>query len=240
MEVVAAGQPNLRGDLLRARDREMGEVVALRRLAPAAVTDPAVIGLESPLGGLRRFAHPAVATLYDFGESSRGGVFLSREWVPGVALPALSGLPLAATLGLARQLTAALAAIHAHGLFHGRVKPENVIAAPGGVVRLTDLGICLAAGPGPSTSAGDRLLAPEQRGGDRGDARSDVFAAGALLARLVTGRWWSGEGAALAGDDEDTLPAGLEGVLRRCLEVDPAARWADGGDLLQALDDVSA
>jgi len=245
VEVVAAGRPDdlrgdLRGDLLRARDRELGEVVALRRLAPSAVEVAALSGLESPLGGVRRFAHPAVATLFDFGESSRGGVFLSREWVPGVALPRLSDLPLPAALGLGRQLAAALAAIHAHGLFHGRVKPENVITVPGGVVRLTDLGVALAAGPGSSTSAGDRLLAPEQRGGDRGDARSDVFAAGALLARLVAGRWWSGEGAALAGDDEGNLPAGLEEILRRCLEVDPAARWADGGDLLRALEDVSA
>jgi serine/threonine-protein kinase len=235
LEVVAGGPG---GELARARDRELGEVVALRHLPGPAVRDPSVSGLESPLGGVRRFAHPAVAVLYDFGDSSRGGLFFCREWVAGVPLPRVGDLPLPAALGLGRQLAAALAAIHAHGLFHGRVKPENVIAVPGGVVKLTDLGLALAAGPAPSVSAGQRLLAPEQRAGSAGDARSDVFALGALLARLVTGRWWSGEGA--AGGADAALPAGLEELLRRCLEVDPAARWADGGELLRALDDVSA
>lgn len=239
---VQAGSPQ--GELLLARDRELGEEVALRRLPSSAITRPEAASLDGALGGVRRFTHPGVARFLDFLDVP-GGMLVSREWVPGAPLQGVRDLPLPASLGLGRQLAAALAAVHDAGLVHGRLKPENLVLVPGVGVRLTDLGIGMLCGPHPSRAAGGRFLAPEQQGGRLGDARADVWAYGALLARLTSGRWWTGEGGELVPTDGEEgegrpLPEGLEALLRRCLEPEPTARYADGGEVLDVLADVSS
>lgn len=240
-EVVERVAAAIDGELLRVRDRELGEVVALRRFAPGVVRLPAG-SFDAPLGAARRFAHPAVARLHDYGETEGGpdseqGFHLSREWVPGVGAHRLGDMPPTAALGLARQLALGLAAIHGAGLAHGRLKPENVLVAADGTVRLTDLGVATLVGSAPSRAVGQRMLAPEQADGAAGDARSDVYAAGALVAWLATGEWWSGFGA--VPDDGAVSPA-LGAFLARCLAQEPGQRFADGGELLMGLEGVSA
>ncbi len=219
------------------------------------------------LAAVRRLNHPNVAEVHALREVSGDGlgeassitseldgdaagpapgsaVLLAREWVAGAPLVVGRNLPLPATLGLARQLAAALAAIHGVGLVHGRLKPENVILVPGVGVRVTDLGVGIVAGSSLSASAGDRLRAPEQALDRLGDARSDVYAFGALLARLASGRWWSGEGAVASDGPEEQggagLPEDLVALLRRCLAPTPDARPADGEELSVALERVTA
>lgn len=237
VERVASGPP---GDLLRVVDRELGRQVALKRLTAGAVTRDDAVGLESPLAAVRRFTHPSLAELYEFGTLRQdgpfaGGVYLARAWVPGVPLHRVGELPATAGLAVGRRLAAVLAEVHGAGLHHGRVKPGNLILVPGERVWLTDLGVALLVGSGASSPQGERLLAPEQAAGAPGDARSDVFATGALLARLVSGRWWSGEEAQPGGD----LPPGLDEILRRCLAEDPDARYPHAGSLYEALDAIS-
>ena len=178
------------------------------------------------------------------GSDPSAPVLLAREWVAGAPLVVGRDLPLPAALGLARQVAAALAAIHGAGLVHGRLKPENVILVPGVGVRLTDLGVGILAGSSLSASAGERLRAPEQSLDRLGDARSDVYAFGALLARLASGRWWSGQGAVASDGPEEQggagLPEDLVALLRRCLAPTPDARPADGEELSAALVGVTA
>jgi len=239
-EVLAARGGSEAGELLLARDRELGREVALKRVPTAALRHPEAAAIDGPLAAVRRLVHPGVAEMFDFVDAP-GGVLLAREWVSGAPLQTVQELPLPAALGLARQLAAALAAVHDAGLVHGRIKPENLVLVPGLGARLTGLGVGLLAGPGPSAAAGDHLLAPEQLGGYLGDARADVYAFGALVARLATGRWWSGDGAAEAslGAAEGALPASLDALLRRCLAAEASVRPADGGEVLEALGSVS-
>jgi serine/threonine-protein kinase len=157
-----------------------------------------------------------------------------RELVDGVPVAALGELPAPALLALARQLAAALAAVHGEGLVHGRVRGEDVLVEDGRV-RLTGLGTAWLAAPAPAGEGEEPGLAPEQRAGGRADASSDVWAAGALLHRLAHGAW-PGEATVEAAG----LPAGLAAVLARATAQDPAERWADGGELLRALAGIAA
>jgi hypothetical protein len=216
-------------ELLRAQDRELGLEVGLKWL-PAGEGSS---GGDALLESVRRLGHPHLARTFDVGASD-GGRYLVREWVEGVAASRLGELPRPAALAFGRQLAGALAAVHREGLFHGRIKPENVFLEADGRVRVTDLGAGMVAGTAPSATAGDHLLAPEQEAGARGDARSDVYAMGALLHRLALAAW-PGEPVA---EEEGT--AELAGVLARATAADPAARWADGGELLRALEGVTA
>lgn len=239
-EVVERLGSSPAGDLLRVLDRELDQPVALKRLLPAALRSDDAVGLESPLGAVRRFSHPAVAELYEFGTlhgdgAYAGGVFLARAWVPGVPLGRVGEMAPAAGLAVGRRLAAILAEVHGVGLHHGRVTPGNLILVPGQGLWLTDLGVALLVGSASGWPAGERLRAPEQEDGAAGDARSDVFAAGALMARLVSRRWWTGPGAEPGGD----LPPGLDAVLRRSLQPDPDARYPHAGALLEAMDGVS-
>lgn len=243
-EVLRREGSSAGAELWKVRDPEEGREAALKWLPRPE--RPGAAGLDGPLERARRLDHPGLAQIGAVGEAD-GGVYLLREWVEGVPLSRLGQLPAPAALGLVRQLAAALAAVHREGLFHGRVKPENVIVEADGRARLVDLGVAAVAGAAPSASAGERTVAPEQRaaagttagtGGDAGgagDARSDVYALGVLLHRLALGRW-PGEAAAEAA----AAPKGLDRVLERATAEEPDRRHADAGELAAALEDVSA
>ncbi len=232
LEVLASGPE---GAVLRARDRELGEVVALEALAPAAVARPEVFTrLDSPLQNVRKLAHPGIARTFDYGRA--GGVpFLAREHVPGTPLDRLleggGRLPPAAALGLARQLGAALASAHRDGVAHGRLTPERLVLGADGRLRITGFGVAgvLAASPAPAAPG---PWPPEGPGGPRGD----VYAAASILHRLLAGAWPE-PGIPPAADG---LPEGLAPLLAAALAPDPSKRPEDGTALAAALDRVRA
>ena len=222
------------GSLFRARDRELSESIALKVFAPGELADPDLFDrLDSALQRARKLVAPHVARTYDFGRAG-GLAFLAREFVAGVPLEELLGaderLPLPAVLHLARQLTSALAQAHAEGLAHGRLTPRNLILEPGGRLKVTDFGVAVAVRPAPGLGG---PLAPELAAGAAASARADVYAVGALVQRALSGAW-PGAGEAAA------LPAAVAGVVAGCLDRDPGKRYADGGALSRALDDVRA
>jgi hypothetical protein len=231
LEVLGAGPE---GAVLRARDGELGEVVAVEALAPAAVSRPEVFTrLDSPLQSVRKLAHPSIARTYDYGRA--GGIpFLAREHVPGTPVEKLlespGRLPAPAALGLARQLAGALASAHRDGLAHGRLTPDRLILGADGRLKVTGFGLTgvLAAVPVP-TSPGP--VPPEGAGGPRGD----VYAAAAHLYRLLLGAWPEADAA-----PTDGLPEGLAAVLAAALARDPSKRPEDAAALLAALDRVRA
>ena len=232
LAVLAAGPE---GAVLQARDRELGEVVAVEALTPSAVSRPEVFTrLDSPLQNVRKLAHPGIARTYDYGRA--GGIpFLAREHVAGTPVEKLletpGRLPPPAALGLARQLAAALASAHRDGLAHGRLTPERLILGADGRLRVTGFGLAgvLAAAPGPSVPG---PLPPEGAGGPRGD----VYAAAAHLHRLLIGAWPEPG----AEPTAEGLPEGLAPVLAAALASDPSKRPEDGAALLAALDRVHA
>jgi serine/threonine-protein kinase len=144
----------------------------------------------------QQIAHPAIVKVLTPREKSR--LYLAMERVPGVplhqVLAAESPLPPERALAIARQLCSALSCLQEHGVVHRDVKPENVLVAPDGSVKLLDFGIALIEAARRLTWAGlshalgtPDYMAPEQIRGRRGDARTDVYALGTLLHEMLAG-----------------------------------------------------
>lgn len=202
-----------------------------------------------------RLSHPNVVSVYDQGEDD-GVVFLAMELVPGHTLRDTVGKeapmsPLRA-LALLEPVLSALAAAHRAGLIHRDVKPENVLIADDGRVKVADFGLAKAVSADTQhTATGGVLigtvsyLAPELVVDGRADARADVYAAGVLLYELLTGRKpHEGESpiqVAYKHVHEDVpapsalapgLPAYVDALVARATARDRGQRPADAGVLL--------
>ena len=145
-----------------------------------------------------RLSHPHVVGVFDQGDDD-GTLFLAMEYVPGHTLRDLirkeAPMPPAKALSMIEPVLSALAAAHAAGLIHRDVKPENVLLADDGRVKVADFGLARAVSAETQhTATGGILigtvsyLAPELVVDGRADARSDVYAAGVLIYEMLTGR----------------------------------------------------
>ena len=194
------------GEVYRARDPRLGRNVALkvvRRVLALGET-----GQEEALDRLLREAvlasalnHPNIVTIYETGTVDADR-YIAMELIEGSTLrrAATQGLPLGRIVGIARQISEALAVAHAAQIVHRDVKPDNVMLRPDGYVKLLDFGLArvqpeaVAAGStGPMTESGMVLgtvayMAPEQARGEPVAPEADVFALGVLLYELVTGK----------------------------------------------------
>ena len=145
-----------------------------------------------------RLSHPNVVSIFDQGEDD-GTVFLAMEYVPGHTLRdvirAQAPIAPARALALLDPVLSALAAAHQAGMIHRDVKPENVLLADDGRVKVADFGLARAVSAETQhTATGGILigtvsyLSPELVVDGRADARSDVYAAGVVLYEMLTGR----------------------------------------------------
>lgn len=267
LERVGAGAL---GEVFRARDTVHGRTVAIKRVPAVVVADPARSqALKETAQGLSAVSHPGVAILYECGEHD-GELFLAQEYVPGQSLTQLLGgraLNPRRALDLAIEAAEALAALHAVGRLHGDVRPDNIVVTPKGHLKLLDAGLAAFTGGGalrataasrlgtltPSTLPVLRYLAPEQALGEGGDARSDLFALGAVLYEMLVGTPAFERPAA-----DDTLiatlhsspeapsakspsvPKALDGIVARALAKPLNARYQDAGSLVSDLRRVKA
>ena len=142
---------------------------------------------------------------------------------------------------IAVQIARALCAAHEKGVIHRDLKPENVVLTATGDVKVVDFGIAHVEGPEATrlTRAGAMLgtpayMAPEQLLGAPVDGRSDVYAFGVLLNEMVTGRHPLNAATSLSP------PPAFATVIARCIQPDPAARYASARELLNALEDTEA
>ncbi|MGD2116344.1 MAG: protein kinase, partial [Acidobacteriota bacterium] len=187
------------GVVFRARDRQLGDTVALKVLRQRFWNDESFLArLKEELRLARRVTHPNVLRTYDFGELD-GVPFVSMEYVRGVTLRFLldradERLPFTAALSVSRQLCAGLGAAHELGVVHRDVKPENVILDAAGNAKLMDFGLARpAARSGEGlTRAGEvvgtpQYMAPERFGEGDVSARTDVYSCGIILYELFTG-----------------------------------------------------
>jgi serine/threonine-protein kinase len=231
------------GMVWRAVDAILQRTVAVKILRPSLADDPAFAErLAAETGAAAGIGHAGLVRVLDSG-AERGITFLVREHVDGESLrtrlsrtgPLVPGE--AARIG--REILSALSTAHAAGLLHLDVKPENVLLAADGGVRLADLGLGAAvrACRTPDEAAetlGGSPTAPELH--DRfghPDPRTDVFLSGALLFEALTGR--PAAGVRSPRSVRPDVPAALDAAVARALAPDPAERFPDADAFAEAL-----
>jgi Tol biopolymer transport system component len=249
--------------------------VAIKAVPPRLSDDPeGRARLEREVRALSELAHPNIGAVHEvIRETDRD--FLVAQFVEGVTLAERlkkGPLPLDEAVQAAISMADALNAAHRAGVIHGNLKPSNVMLTKEGAlrqgsgqVRLVDFGMALWEQPAPASPAQGsdkrakatlpdvpddivRYLSPERIEGREADARSDIFAFGAILYEMVTGtKAFEGRNrpmlvAAIATLDPYPLsktqpdsPAMLDHIAQRCLAKDPDDRWQTAHDLLVQL-----
>jgi hypothetical protein len=224
------------GVVLRARDRELERAVAIKLLADQGRAELRErFDREAAL--LAALEHPGVVRLYDFGHTPRGP-YLVMELLEGRTLEVD---PAPDLLAVAREVGAALAAIHAAGVIHRDVKPANILRTRDGRTVLLDLGLARDLQRETMTRTGQVLgtpayLAPELWAGQPPSPAADWFALGVSLFQKLEGRlpWTAAQVLRLA--QGGALPAprfsapepspGLRRLIASLLEPDPTHRLA--------------
>ena len=232
------------GEVYRAEDLKLGNVVALKFLPASLQNDAAALaGFHAEVRNARQVSHPNVCRVYDIGEVN-GQHFLTMEYIDGEDLASLlrriGRLPPDKALETAHQICAGLAAAHDCGLLHRDLKPANIMLDGRGRVRITDFGLALSHddATGRSETAGTpAYMAPEQIGKGEASVRSDIYSLGLVFYELFTGHLPYQANSAVewrrahlessprtpSSVVKDIDPA-VESAILRCLQKDPAKR----------------
>jgi eukaryotic-like serine/threonine-protein kinase len=241
-------------------DRLLDREVAVKVLAEPYASDPNFVERfrreASAAAGLN---HPNIVAVYDRGEAD-GSYYIVMEYLSGPDLKQVirSRAPLAPTeaIDAAQQILAALGAAHRRDVVHRDVKPQNVLVAEDGHLKVTDFGIARAGADRDMTEAGSvigtaQYLSPEQARGDEVTAASDTYAVGIVLYEMLTGRvpFDGGPPVAVAmkqiSDEpvsprivEPSVPRELEAVVLRALAKRPSERYRTAEEMSRALAEV--
>jgi serine/threonine-protein kinase len=248
--------------IFRATDSATGQTVALKIPHPQLESDVVFVERfkrEEEMG--QRLDHPHVVKVLTPRDKSR--MYIAMEYVDGRSLRSIiqadAPLPPERALDVARQVTEALAYLHQHGVIHRDIKPENILLTADGQVKILDFGIALDESKRRLTWTGlwamgtPDYMAPEQIGGRRGDARTDIYAVGTMLYEMLTKNLpFNSTDANLllrAKASEDPLPPShyapridpaLEAITLRAIQRSPRDRYDSAQALLADLRDPAA
>jgi eukaryotic-like serine/threonine-protein kinase len=272
-EILSAIGAGGMGEVYRARDSRLGRDVAIKVLPAALSADPERLQrFEQEARAAAALNHPNILQVYDIGQHESAPYIVS-ELLEGETLRErlhAGALPVRKAIDYGIQIAHGLAAAHEKGIVHRDLKPENVFVTDDSRVKILDFGLAkltqaepslagISALPTtpPNTTPGMVLgtigyMAPEQVRGLAGDHRSDIFAFGAVLYEMLSGR------RAFHGDTtadtmsailkeqpadlmtrEAQIPPAVERVVDRCLEKAPSARFQSTHDLAFALEALS-
>jgi serine/threonine protein kinase len=250
-----AGQGSM-GNVYKARDRETGEIVALKLLKPEIASDQAMMErFKNELLFARKITHKNVCRVHEF---NRMGpiAYTSMEFVEGESLRSVlnrfGGLATRKAVNVALQICSGLKEAHTQGIVHRDLKPENVMIDAQGNVKIMDFGIAR------SMEAGTRLtgsmvgtpayMAPEQVSGKPVDYRTDIYSLGLMLYEMFTGAQafqadtpvaaalkQIRETPPLPHEIDPTIPVAIERAILKCLEKEPAKRFQSIVELEKAL-----
>ncbi len=262
------------GEVYRARDARLGRDVALKIL-PAAFAQDAdrLRRFEQEARAVAALNHPNILAIHDVGQHD-GTQYLVSELLEGESLRAMldrGALPQRKAIDYGVQIAQGLAAAHEKGIVHRDLKPENLFVTRDGRIKILDFGLAKLAvkeseaGPEATsltlthaqTDAGVVMgtasyMAPEQVRGDAVDARTDIFAFGAVLFEMLSGQRafrretpaetmaavLKEDPAELTNSERPISPA-LDRITRRCLEKSPEQRFQSAKDLAFALEALS-
>ena len=270
-EVIAQIGVGGMGEVYRATDTSLRRSVAIKVLPDSVVGDTERLArFQREAEVLAAFNHPNIAAIYGL-ERSTATTALVMELVEGTTLADRidqGAVPVDEALSIAKQIADALEAAHEQNIIHRDLKPANIKVRPDGTVKVLDFGLAKAMEPAgamsPSlsmsptittpamTQAGMILgtaayMSPEQARGKPVDKRADIWAFGAVLFEMLTGkRAFPGEDitdtlAAVVRAEPDwgalpaDLPSALSAYLTRCLQKDPRQRVQAIGDVRLAL-----
>jgi len=247
------------GVVYRARDEQLERDVAIKVLPAALLANENTRKrFRKEALALAKLNHPNIATIYEF--SSEDGVdFLVTEYIPGTTLDEKlrsGSLTPQESIALGSQIAQGLAAAHEQGVVHRDLKPGNLRITPDGRLKILDFGLAQLMPQGGNADAGVTLtqsqqivgtlpyMAPEQLRGEPCDARTDIWAVGAVLYELSTGQRPFPERAAPTLIDcilhqppqppsslNRKFPHGLEMVILKALDKDPARRYQSTREL---------
>jgi serine/threonine-protein kinase len=245
------------GTVYQAVDTQSGQTVALKVMAGELAGDPELMErFRREAMAAADLNHPNITRVYDFGEEGPQ-LYMAMELLRGSDL---KGLIEQHRLGDTRwkvrvmvQVAAGMAFVHARNLVHRDVKPGNIHVNDDGTPKIMDFGL-VRLGDSNMTRTGMVLgspayMAPEQLKGEKADARTDVFALGAVFYELLSGhRAFGGKGitqimmnvlanerAPLAQSAPDA-PLALRHIVERCMRKAPAERYQTAGELHAALE----
>ena len=262
------------GEVYRARDLSLKREVAIKIL-PAFVSQDSdrLRRFEQEAQAAAALNHPNILAVHQFGSFEGAPYLVSELLVGGTLREALDHgpLPVRKTIDYGVQIAHGLAAAHDKGIVHRDLKPENLFVTKEGRVKILDFGLAKlkqqpdsdegADGAGPTqtrqTEPGVVMgtvgyMSPEQVRGKSVDHRTDIFAFGAILYEMLTGkrafhRSTSAETmTAILNEDPPSIslvaqstPPGLQRVIHRCLEKNPEQRFQSAADLAFALGALS-
>ena len=252
------------GRVYLAEHIKMGRRCAFKVLAHALVSDAEAIGrFNREAMNASRILHPNVAAVYDFGEASDGLVYLAMELVEGEPLSAVCAratvLSAERTIDIASQVAEGLTPAHELGIVHRDLKPDNIIVGTAkdgrDVVKIIDFGIAkgMAGDTQRVTRTGfivgtPEYMSPEQLAGDTLDGRSDLFALGCVMYRMLTGES-TFTGPSMESQIQRRLtrpppharaanpavPPWLDAVVAKAMERDPGDRYQTATEFRDAL-----
>jgi Tol biopolymer transport system component len=259
------------GEVYRAKDARLGRDVALKIVSESLAHEPDRLRrFEQEARAVAALNHPNILAIHDIGQHE-GSPFLVSELLEGESLRAVlerGALPQRKTIEYGVQIAQGLAAAHEKGIIHRDLKPENIFVMKDGRIKILDFGLAKLVQSASAvsdevtlsnshTAAGVVIgtasyMAPEQVRGLFADARTDIFAFGAVLYEMLSGvrafrRDTTAETmTAVLRDDPPELsdsarlvsPA-LERIVRRCLEKNPEQRFQSARDLSFALSALS-
>ncbi len=231
------------GVVFEARDTSLGRLVAFK-VVRAGRSEVAEEQLRREAEAIARLAHPNLVTLYDFGRCAHGP-YLVLELLRGQTLSARLArgpLPPAEAVVIAVEVARGLAWAHAHGVVHRDLKPSNIFLVEGGGAKVLDFGLAQAFGRRRLGGGTPNGMAPEQWREAPEDERTDVFALGVVLFRMLTATlpFPDDEGRSVLGPEPAPRLAvpgqpGLARLVARMLEKDPIRRPRDGAAVLAEL-----
>jgi serine/threonine protein kinase/tetratricopeptide (TPR) repeat protein len=258
------------GEVYKAQDTRLDREVAVKVISEKLAEDPrALARFEREAKAVAALSHPNILAIHDFGKEG-ALTYAVMELLEGETLRerlARGPLPISAVQERALQIADALAAAHEKGIVHRDLKPGNIFLTKAGRVKILDFGLARLIPQGPlaeehpsevptrdvSTRSGMVLgtmgyMAPEQARGLPCDHRADLFAFGAVLYEMISGRRAFDGGTAsdmlvaILTKDPPPLPPvtppGFDRVVRQCLEKRPEDRFSTAHDVALSLETV--